>query len=77
MLHILRFQDHFANPSVRPRQSDYVVGCFKLRHLEMYSIDDAGYIMFGRIGREVFAVAFLLCMRSSSLHSIKDNLQSC
>lgn len=41
----------------------------------MYGIDDAGYIMFGRIGREVFAVAFLLCMYSSASDMIKDDMQ--
>ncbi|KAL2812320.1 transmembrane amino acid transporter protein-domain-containing protein [Aspergillus granulosus] len=34
--------------------SNYVVGCFKLRHPEVYGIDDAGELMFGRVGREVF-----------------------
>ena len=38
-----------------------IVGSFKLRHPEVYAIDDAGYLMFGPIGREVFAVAFCLC----------------
>jgi len=73
----IHFQDHFANPSAHLRQSDYVVGCFKLRHLEMYGIDDAGYIMFGRIGREVFAVAFLLCTQSIRPPSDQDDMQSC
>ncbi|RXG42550.1 hypothetical protein VDGE_03504 [Verticillium dahliae] len=40
--------------------SDYIVGVFKLRHREVYSIDDAGQLMFGRIGREVMGVAFCL-----------------
>jgi hypothetical protein len=35
-----------------------------LRHLEMYGIDDAGDIMFGRIGREIFSVAFFLCRKT-------------
>lgn len=42
--------------------SDYMVGVFKLRHPEVYGIDDAGELMFGRIGREVFSAAFCLCM---------------
>lgn len=42
--------------------SGYVVGVFKLRHPEVYGIDDAGYLMFGRWGREVFGAAFCLCM---------------
>ncbi|KAF7556949.1 hypothetical protein G7Z17_g1077 [Cylindrodendrum hubeiense] len=41
--------------------SDYMVGVFKLRHREVYGIDDAGFLMFGRIGREFFGVAFVLC----------------
>ncbi|KAJ9654985.1 hypothetical protein H2201_008898, partial [Coniosporium apollinis] len=40
--------------------SDYMVGTFKLRHRSVYGIDDAGQLMFGRIGREVLAVAFVL-----------------
>lgn len=31
--------------------SRYVIGAFKLQHREIYSIDDAGGIMFGLIGR--------------------------
>jgi amino acid permease len=42
--------------------SGHVVGTFKLRHPEVYGVDDAGALMFGRIGREVFGVAFCLCM---------------
>jgi hypothetical protein len=42
-------------------KSDYIVGCFKLRHPEVYGIDDAGGIMFGRIGKEVLGVVFFLC----------------
>lgn len=41
--------------------SDYMVGVFKLRHPQVYGIDDAGGLMFGRIGRETLAVAFCLC----------------
>ncbi|KAG8624754.1 hypothetical protein KVT40_007821 [Elsinoe batatas] len=40
--------------------SDWIVGLFKLRHEEVYSIDDAGRLMFGRVGREVFGTAFVL-----------------
>ncbi|POS68883.1 transmembrane amino acid transporter [Diaporthe helianthi] len=40
--------------------SGYVVGVFKLRHPEVYGVDDAGFLMFGRIGREVFGAAFCL-----------------
>ena len=45
--------------------SDYIVGVFKLRHRAVYSIDDAGQLMFGRFGRESLAVAFVLCKPSS------------
>ncbi|KAJ3515165.1 hypothetical protein NM208_g14999 [Fusarium decemcellulare] len=40
--------------------SDYIVGIFKLRHPEVYGIDDVGRLIFGRIGREVMTVAFCL-----------------
>ncbi|KAI3391201.1 hypothetical protein diail_7779 [Diaporthe ilicicola] len=40
--------------------SGYVVGVFKRRHPEVYGIDDAGALMFGRIGREFFGAAFCL-----------------
>ncbi|KAH6877081.1 transmembrane amino acid transporter protein-domain-containing protein [Thelonectria olida] len=40
--------------------SDYIIGVFKRNHPEVYGIDDAGFKMFGRIGREVFATAFML-----------------
>ncbi|KAM0424569.1 hypothetical protein ACHAPT_010287 [Fusarium lateritium] len=40
--------------------SGYVVGTFKLRHPEVYGIEDAGALMFGRLGREVFGIAFCL-----------------
>ena len=41
--------------------SNYVVGTFKLNHPEVYGIDDAGALMFGRIGREFFGVAVCIC----------------
>ncbi|KAM5347494.1 hypothetical protein ACJ41O_010499 [Fusarium nematophilum] len=40
--------------------SNYMVGIFKLRHASVYSIDDAGYLMFGVVGREVLGIAFCL-----------------
>ncbi|KAF7550888.1 hypothetical protein G7Z17_g5396 [Cylindrodendrum hubeiense] len=40
--------------------SDYMVGIFKLRHPQVYGIDDAGGLMFGRVGREFFGIAFCL-----------------
>ncbi|PLB38190.1 transmembrane amino acid transporter protein-domain-containing protein [Aspergillus candidus] len=48
--------------------SNYIVGAFKLRHPEVYGIDDAGALMFGRVGREVFGVAtWIFCMGSALL----------
>jgi amino acid permease len=41
--------------------SDYMVGVFKLNHRSVYGIDDAGFLMFGVIGREVFGFVFCLC----------------
>ncbi|KAL4935606.1 hypothetical protein BDV06DRAFT_206650 [Aspergillus oleicola] len=40
--------------------SGYVIGMFKLQHREVYSIDDAGGIMFGLPGRVVLSTAFCL-----------------
>ncbi|KAL4895345.1 transmembrane amino acid transporter protein-domain-containing protein [Aspergillus ambiguus] len=40
--------------------ASYMVGVFKLNHRELYNMDDAGRLMFGKIGREVFGVAFCL-----------------
>ncbi|KAL2434881.1 Transmembrane transporter [Exophiala dermatitidis] len=40
--------------------SDYMVGMFKLRHRDVYSIDDAGALMFGKIGRYILGSAFIL-----------------
>ncbi|OLN87215.1 N amino acid transport system protein 3 [Colletotrichum chlorophyti] len=40
--------------------SDYIVGVFKLRHPEVYGIDDVGRLLFGRVGREFFGVVFCL-----------------
>ncbi|KAH0601780.1 hypothetical protein MHUMG1_00659 [Metarhizium humberi] len=44
--------------------SAYMIGVFKLRHRQVYGIDDAGGLIFGRIGREVFGVAFTLISSS-------------
>ncbi len=41
--------------------TSYMVGIFKLNHREVYGMDDAGGLMFGRVGREVFGLAFSLC----------------
>lgn len=47
--------------------SDYIVGAFKVKHRHVYGIDDVGHLLFGRIGREILAVAFCLCESFSSL----------
>ena len=49
--------------------SDYIVGVFKLRHPNVYSIDDAGGLMFGKIGRYVLGTAFCLCQSTICLHA--------
>lgn len=41
--------------------SNYMVGAFKLKHRSVYGIDDAGGLMFGRVGREFFGLVFILC----------------
>ncbi|KAF5665077.1 neutral amino acid permease [Fusarium denticulatum] len=40
--------------------SDYIIGTFKLNHREVYGIDDAGGILFGRFGRELLGISFSL-----------------
>lgn len=45
--------------------SDYMIGVFKLRHPQVYGIEDVGKMLFGRVGREVLGIAYLL--RASSL----------
>lgn len=40
--------------------SAYMIGVFKLRHRQVYGIDDAGGLVFGRVGREVFGISFTL-----------------
>lgn len=41
--------------------SNYVIGVFKTNHPEVYSISDAGYLMFGGVGREVLGTTYCLC----------------
>jgi amino acid permease len=48
--------------------TSYMVGVFKLRHPEMYGIDDAGALMFGSTGREVLGAAFILCKLTLNLN---------
>ncbi|KAH8165912.1 hypothetical protein CIB48_g2321 [Xylaria polymorpha] len=40
--------------------SNYIVGVFKLLHPGVYSLDDAGAMIFGRAGRYFFATTFCL-----------------
>ncbi|KAM5350809.1 hypothetical protein ACJ41O_007314 [Fusarium nematophilum] len=40
--------------------SNYIVGVFKLNHREIYGIDDAAQLMFGRVGREILGAGFAL-----------------
>ncbi|OJI84530.1 hypothetical protein ASPTUDRAFT_43602 [Aspergillus tubingensis CBS 134.48] len=40
--------------------SGYIVGTFKINHREVYSIDDAGALMFGPLGRWALSAAFCL-----------------
>jgi amino acid permease len=40
--------------------SSYMVGVFKRNHPEVYTIDDVGHKVFGKIGREFFAASFML-----------------
>lgn len=41
--------------------SNYEIGVFKKNHPSVYGIDDVGYKLFGRAGKEFFAVVFVLC----------------
>ncbi|WWC61558.1 uncharacterized protein I303_104142 [Kwoniella dejecticola CBS 10117] len=40
----------------------YCMGRFKRNHPEVYSVGDAGGVVFGRIGKELFGLAYLLQM---------------
>ncbi|KAF1840361.1 putative amino acid transporter [Cucurbitaria berberidis CBS 394.84] len=40
--------------------SNYIVGVFKIRHPDVYGIDDVGRKLFGRIGYEFFGITFAL-----------------
>ncbi|XRM42612.1 hypothetical protein ABZX51_005822 [Aspergillus tubingensis] len=40
--------------------TSYMVGVIKMKHPEIYGFDDAGGLMFGRLGKEVFGIAFSL-----------------
>lgn len=53
--------------------SNYVVGTFKLRHREVYSIVDAGQLVFGQVGRVVLAIAFCLCTSTLPKYTSTSN----
>ena len=55
--------------------TSYMVGVFKLKHPEVYGFEDAGALMFGRLGKEVFGIAFSLCkLNFLTLHRAKSNV---
>jgi len=41
--------------------SNYTIGTFKKNHPSVYGIDDVGFKLFGRAGREFFYIVFVLC----------------
>lgn len=49
--------------------SDYIIGVFKLRHREVYGIDDVGELLLGKPGRIILGGAFILC-ESPSLQAL-------
>lgn len=51
-----------------------MVGKFKLRHPDVYSVADVGYMIGGNVGREFIAVAYWLymtCVVGSGLLSVR------
>ncbi|RSL89378.1 hypothetical protein BHE90_017170 [Fusarium euwallaceae] len=59
--------------------SNYIVGVFKLGHPEVYGIDDAGAMMFGRLGRIIFGTAFccyFTCNSASAMLSVSIGLNA-
>ncbi|GKT87429.1 amino acid transporter [Colletotrichum tofieldiae] len=50
--------------------SDYIVGVFKLRHPEVYGIDDVGRLLFGRVGHWIFVAGSGMLGASIALNSI-------
>ena len=45
--------------------SGYMVGVFKLKHRDVYGIDDATGLMLGPVGREILGIGFSLCESSN------------
>ncbi|KAI5451060.1 hypothetical protein NCC49_002548 [Naganishia albida] len=57
----------------------YMVGKFKLRHPEVYSVADVGYMIGGRIGQEFLAAAywlFMTCVAGSGMLGISIALNA-
>ncbi|KAM0558176.1 hypothetical protein ACHAPJ_004860 [Fusarium lateritium] len=52
--------------------SDYIIGTFKLNHPEVYGIDDAAGLLFGRVGREALGVGFALFYIVTIAVSVQD-----
>jgi amino acid permease len=55
--------------------SGWMVGKFKIRHPEVYSVADVGYMLGGVAGREFIAVAYWLymtCVVGSGLLSVSS-----
>lgn len=45
--------------------STWLIGEFKVKHPEVHSIGDVGYILAGPIGREFLGGVFWLCERAT------------
>ncbi|KAM0342563.1 hypothetical protein ACHAPU_009415 [Fusarium lateritium] len=59
--------------------SDLVVGNFKRRHPEVYGIDDAAGLVFGRFGKEFYGISYTLltiCIAGSAMLGISIALNS-
>jgi amino acid permease len=57
----------------------YMVGKFKLRHPEVYSVADVGYMIGGRVGREFMAISywlFMTCIAGSGMLGISIALNA-
>ncbi|POY71025.1 hypothetical protein BMF94_5950 [Rhodotorula taiwanensis] len=42
--------------------ADWYIGMFKLKHPQVYSVSDCGQLMFGKVGGELFGIAYWLLM---------------
>ncbi|KAF5529962.1 amino acid transporter [Fusarium mexicanum] len=50
----------------------YVIGPFKLKHPEIYGIDDATGLVFGRVGRELVSIGFSLFLIVTIAVGVQD-----